>query len=406
MKVLEVNYTDLPGRIFDGYDLHLELRKKGVDARQVVLNKLSDTETVDQIIKDSIMQMQLEEYERRNRISHLIYPNASIFEKMDVVKKADLIHYHILHNYMFSLFDYEELMNNHRSVWTIHDPWIVTGDCIYPLICEKWLDGCENCPNTDGYGYGAKPKNTHFMWERKREALSSINPHIIVSCNFMKKYLEDSPLTKHFNKIHTIPFGVKIEENEKKKGLDREFFSINEKDIVIGFRAEEGSVKGCQYIHEALRKLNVQNQITIITVGNAKISEDIEKRYQVIQLGWVNDSNLMKKFWNVVEIFIMPSLAESFGLMAIEAMAHQCAVVCFENTTVEELTEAPMCGVTASYASASSIKEKLEHLIQQKDDIILRGKLGREIVESKYRFETYVDKHIELYKEIVMEKEI
>lgn len=404
MKVLEVNYTDLPGRIFNGYDLHIELNKRGIEARQAVLNKLSNTDTVEQVIKDSILQMQLEEYERRNQISHLIYPNAAIFEKMDIVQNADLIHYHILHNFMFSLLDYEKLMKSHRSIWTIHDPWIITGDCIYPLTCDRWLKGCKECPNAQGYGYGAKPGNTHFMWERKREAFRNINPHVIVSCDFMKKYLNNSPLTSHFTHIHTIPFGVHLEANEKKKGFERGFFSIDKEDIVIGFRAEEGEVKGCQYLYEALRKLDVQNVITILTVGSARIPEDIEKKYRVIQLGWVTDNEVMKKFWNAVDVFIMPSLAESFGLMAIEAMAHQCAVVCFEHTTIEELTEAPDCGVAAKYASAESLKEKLEELLQEKDNIIFRGNLGREIVKEKYRFETYVDKHIKLYENIMMEK--
>jgi len=404
MKVLEVNYTDLPGRIFNGYDLHLELNKRGMDASQAVLHKFSNTGTVYEIIRDPLIQMQLEEYERINQISHLIYPNAAVFERMKNVKEADLIHYHIIHNHMFSLYDYELLMNSHRSVWTIHDPWIVTGDCIYPLACDKWKMGCEDCTNTDGYGYGAKPDNTHFMWGIKKEVLKNINPHIVVSCDFMKNYIQNSPLTKHFNHLHTIPFGVKLDDNEKKKGEDRDFFSIARQDIVLGFRAEEGSIKGGKYIYDALRSLGVQKQITVITVGSAKIPNDIKRKYNVIELGWVNDDTLMKKFWNVVDVFIMPSLAESFGLMAIEAMAQRCAVVCFKDTTVEEITDAPKCGVAADYASASSLKQKLTDLIQNKDEIIYRSNLGRKIVESNYRFDMYVDRHIELYKEVMMEK--
>lgn len=85
-------------------------------------------------------------------------------------------------------------------------------------------------------------------------------------------------------------------------------------------------------------------------------------------------------------------------------MAQRCAVVCFKNTTVEEITGAPECGVAADYASASSLKQKLADLIQNKDEIIYRGNLGRKIVESKYRFDMYVDRHIELYKKVMMEK--
>ena len=50
------------------------------------------------------------------------------------------------------------------------------------------------------------------------------------------------------------------------------------------------------------------------------------------------------------------------------------------------------------------LKQKLADLIQNKDEIIYRGNLGRKIVESKYRFDMYVDRHIELYKKVMMEK--
>ena len=73
MKVVEVNYTDLPGRIFNGYDLHLELNKRGIYATQNVLHKLSNTGTVYEIIKDPLVQMQLEEYEKINQMANLIY---------------------------------------------------------------------------------------------------------------------------------------------------------------------------------------------------------------------------------------------------------------------------------------------------------------------------------------------
>ena len=44
MKVLQVNCTDLPGS-FSGYSLNMELRKEGIDARQVVLEQYSERDS-------------------------------------------------------------------------------------------------------------------------------------------------------------------------------------------------------------------------------------------------------------------------------------------------------------------------------------------------------------------------
>ena len=104
------------------------------------------------------------------------------------------------------------------------------------------------------------------------------------------------------------------------------------------------------------------------------------------------------------DIFIMPSLAESFGLMAIEAMACKCAVVCFDNTSVADITYAPEYAVTATYADCNDLAKKIKKLINN-ENIRLRYQFeGYEFVKRQYKFEEYVNKHIELYKEIMGEK--
>ena len=50
----------------------------------------------------------------------------------------------------------------------------------------------------NGYRYAAKPDNTHFMWEMKKELLKSINPHIVVSCGFMKEDIQNQSVNKAF----------------------------------------------------------------------------------------------------------------------------------------------------------------------------------------------------------------
>ena len=57
INILQVNYTDLPGKVFNGYDLNCGLRKKGFYATQIVLDKYSnnDDETVLSVKKDLVL---------------------------------------------------------------------------------------------------------------------------------------------------------------------------------------------------------------------------------------------------------------------------------------------------------------------------------------------------------------
>ena len=401
MKVLQVNKTDLVGGIFDGYELNKELRKCGIDAKQIVLHKSSRDETVIELEKDIILHQQLCEYEKQHSINNVLMPYAKNLINRKEYQEADVIHYHIIQNRMISILDYPLLMNNKKSIWTIHDFWMLTGNCIHPLECNKWKTICMECSKLDEYDYEMQRDNTTFMWNLKKQMLEQINPHIVVSTSFVENYVKTSPLTKHFTNIYKIPFGVDIKkydaisEHESRKKLQ-----VDNQDIVIGFRAETSSIKGCSYIYEVLRRLENTNKITILCVGPGQIPADIKQKFRVIELGWLNEEYQVIEFLKACDIFMMPSLAETFGMMAIEAMAAKCAVVCFKDTVVEEIVNAPKIGLAAEYKSVDSLFEQLLLLIYDKVNLEKHKECGYNWVGEKYKFEDYVQRHKELYEQV------
>lgn len=402
MNILEVNYADKVGHIFNGYDLHRALMQKDVKAKQLVIDKRTKDDSVVKLRIDTILHQQIKEIERQYSISNLLYPYGTEIENMKEFQEADIVHYHILHNGMISLLDYPKLMNQKLSVWTIHDPWILTGCCVHPLKCKKWKSGCESC---NRYRESLLPlmyDNTAFMWNVKKEVLSKINPNIVVSSNFMKEYLQKSPLTGHFNKITVIPFGIKTQQyNIQDKMIIKGKNTRKDDTITIGFRAEVNYIKGNYYLYEALRKIKNKKKFELLCVGSGQIPDDIKRDFYITELGWIDDEKKLIDFFLASDIFVMPSLAESFGLMAVEAMAAGCLVICFENTIVAEIVEAPNCGAAVEYLSDTQLCKMIEKLAYQPEEIARRGKLGRKIVEEKYQFADYVDKHRQLYETIL-----
>ena len=405
MNVLEVNYTDLPGRLFNGFDLHLALNREGIVSRQLVKSKLSDIPTVEQFPFNSLSDYLFKYEETLHSIKNIIYPYAINIVEHNFYKDADIVHYHILHNDVVSLFDYPLLMNNKKTVWTLHDPWIFTGNCIHPFECQKWKTGCGNCNNPEP-GFAMRADNTACMWQIKKEILSQINPWIVVASDFMKRFVEASPLTSHWNKIIKIPFGVDVDNYKiEERDSARTSFALSKDDFVIGFR-ESSYIKGCDFIYEALRKLDniaIKN-IVLMTVGEKDlIPADIKGKYRVIELSWVNDSSKMIYFHLACDLFLMPSLAESFGMMAVEAMAAKTPVVCFKNTVLEEITAASDVGLAVDYKSSDGIANAIVEMLEQPNERERRGDAGRKKVENEYAFSEYVYKHIRLYEQIMTE---
>ena len=104
---------------------------------------------------------------------------------------------------------------------------------------------------------------------------------------------------------------------------------IPKDNIVVAFRVHHEN-KGVEHVRKALEKMETDAPITLLTVGNEGQMNDFRKKYQVVDMGWVKNDALMVKIYQASDIFLMPSTAEAFGMMAMEAMACGKPVLVFD----------------------------------------------------------------------------
>ena len=400
MNIIEVNFTDLMGKRYNGYDLHKELNKKGHYAVQIVKKKTGNLDSVISLEDDFIEDNLLLYTEKKLSLQNVLFLYGKKMMKLSNFLKADIVHYHISYNNMLSLLDMPQLLQKKKSIWTFHDLWPVTGRCIHPMECNGWKKGCQRCERISETPFDMSFDNASMMWNIKKDMFSKVNLDIIVPSFYMKRFLIESPMTQHIKHIHVIPFGIRTEMfilNKEKIRLENQ---ISREDFVIGFRADDNPIKGCKYIYNILRNL-VNKRIIIATVGGGMIPEDIKNKFRIIDYGWQNDEKIMAQFYNLCDVFIMPSEAESFGMMAIEAMASATPVICFKGTVVEELIYAPKCGIAVNYRDSYELQKAVRFLIDNEEERLKRAELSRKIAVEKYRFYDYVEQHITVYKEIL-----
>ncbi len=403
MKIVEVNYTDLDGQVFNGYDLMNCLNNQGYDIWQVVRKKKSHNARVIEVGYDWIVHEQIRELERKYRVENILFPYSKLIKGLEVVKKADILHMHILHNDFISLFDYSDLFEGKKVVWTIHDPWVLTGGCIHPFECKGWLNKCDICDELPSKIYHTDAVNVVDMRIVKENMWKLISPEIIVSSNFMQKLIQESPMTQQCLNVHKIPFGVKIRKNGSMELLElKKKRILSGKRLTLGFRVSNDINKGCVLLYEALRMFSLESKIKLLAVGTGRIPFDLKEKYEIEELGWCQETE-MEHFWNRVDFFVMPSLAETFGLMAIESMAAYVPVICFENTSVAEVTKAPKIGMSAKWGSSADLGRIISECISNNKEMIIRALAGRALVEEKYTFEEYIQKHKQLFERLMVE---
>lgn len=405
MNILFITAYDSMGQQFNGYLLQNELIHLGHHSNMIVLDKSIDDPHVHLLGNKPtrLLNRALTRIERRLSF-HTILPNLGLsLLQSPLYKNADIIHLQLLHSRPFiSLLHLPEISKHKKVIWTIHDPWITTGHCIHPLECQKWLTGCGSCPDLK-LPIPMRNENTALNYKIKKWAMERSNIHLVASSQWMVKRFQASPILSHLP-YTVIPFGVNkniFHPIEKQRA--RRVLNIPENADVILFRwAPNYILKGPQYIKEALEQYNPVRETYIITLeeDHTRGLGDLNPKYKFVDMGWVKDREEIAMILNTADVFLMPSLAESFGLMAIESMACGTPVIVFKSTALEEITYAPKGGIAVNYKDAGAIAEAIQQVLQDEEFKHKIIKDALEIIDQNYTIEKYAYNHIELYKNI------
>ena len=92
---------------------------------------------------------------------------------------------------------------------------------------------------------------------------------------------------------------------------------------------------------------------------------DLERK-GMLHLAGANPRPKMPLFWNSVDIAVVPSLSESFGLVALEALACGVPVIASAAGGLKEIVVDGECGLLVSPANAAALSRALRELICNK----------------------------------------
>jgi glycosyltransferase involved in cell wall biosynthesis len=404
MKIVYVNDNDLIGSRFNGHDLQIMLNKNGYEAKQFVMRREGGNDNTLTMVSTEggrFIREKCNEFEGKVSLQSVIYPFGELLAEKREFQEANVVHYHLIFNYFMSLYSFEKLSKMKPTVWTFHDPWAMTGHCIHPVECDGWKAGCNPCPYLNRH-VALNEDNASSIWNIKMDIYKRLDIDIVVASQWMYDMVKKSPLTKHFKRVHLIPFGIDLDLFKRRKNREeiRKKLKIKKDSFVIMFRQDGQEWKGLKYIKEMLSNLKSKKPVTILAVGGTGLLEEEKKKYQVIEYEWVNNNDLMVDLYSAADLFLMPSVAEAFGLMAIESMACNLPVIVFEGTSLPSVTFSPKCGIALKKGDTETFVKTVERLISDPKECKERGVLGRKLVEEHYQIERYHNQLIGLYEEI------
>ena len=213
------------------------------------------------------------------------------------------------------------------------------------------------------------------MWRVKQRVFAEIHVDIVVASRFMLDMAQRSPFTSHLQRIHHIPFGIEADAflPEHEKPASRARLGIPNDDFVVLFRSASAEAKGLTHIIKALAAKPPSRPTTLLTLDRKHLVKSLSSHYNIVELGWVESQSRLARAFSACDVFLMPSTAEAFGLMALEAMAAGRPTVCFEGTSLPSITHAPNCGIAVSMGDHPALRAAIDDLSRNPDEARRRG---------------------------------
>lgn len=202
-------------------------------------------------------------------------------------------------------------------------------------------------------------------------------------------------------KVKTIPFGV-----------DTTKFSTHKRNmsnrITLGIVKSLEEIYGIKYLIEAFAKIAFKYMNTeLLIVGDGPLESELKTMCKklniedrVIFAGKIPNSKIPDML-SSIDIFVMPSLSESFGVSILEAEACGLPVVATNVGGIPEVVRDSETGFLVAPGDSNAIAEKLCLLVEDGKMREKFGAYGRKFVELNYDWKDSVEKMYELYSSIL-----
>ena len=405
IKVLGLNWSDGIGSRFNGLSITKALGDLDVEyklfAGKVHLGGHVNSLGKEFVEKNSTAHARVSKIESRLGLqSKLFWTTREIFQTKEYVE-ADLIHLHILHNGWFRL---EEVLRIKKPiVWTIHDLWITTGHCIAPGECEMWKRNCLKCPDL-ARPMSVERDRARFEVKRKEKILQELDARYIVSTNWSKEQLiEKYPFIE--SRLKVIPFGIdqsKFFPKWKERGNLRKKLGISEDTMVILIRASTDPQKNLQFAKFAIGALKRKGKFHIFTLEQMNHFSTSEfSDLTCTDFGWILEEDKLADIYSAADIFLMPSTSETFGMMALEAMACGTTVVYQRETAVDSVVNADTRLTFRKNARPIELTTILEDIQTDPKCLALESERVRLRAVTEFSIEKYAFNVASHYKDVL-----
>ena len=320
-------------------------------------------------------------------------------------QKPSILHLHNLHGGYFDPRSLAELSAELPVMLTLHDAWLLSGNCAHSFGCERWKSGCGNCPDISIYP-GLKVDTTHLNWKRRRDIFDHSKLYIVTPCQWLLDKVNESILAP-----------AMLEGRVIYNGVDTSIFFPGDKQLArreLGLPANEpiflfvaNGIKNNPFKdYVTLRKIiellggQSQSPLHFIALGEDGEKEQVGQ-VTIHYISRTTDMSLVAQYYRASDLYMHVAKAETFPNTVLEAMACGVPVIASNVGGIPEQVDDGVTGLLIPAQNADLMAQSANLLMR---DSALREKMGEaasQRIKDRFTLARQVEQYLKWYEEIL-----
>jgi glycosyltransferase involved in cell wall biosynthesis len=197
-----------------------------------------------------------------------------------------------------------------------------------------------------------------------------------------------APFAKSADKLQVLYHGVNLSEFAAANPVDfRRSLNLGEHDVLVGVVGRISEAKGpFQFVRAVAPLLEADSQLHAAVIGAAaeqdqfyltQMQEYVDHcaaRAQFHLTGWRDD---IPQIMKGLDVLVLPSAGEAFGIVVIEAMAAGKPVIAYAVGAVPEVIVDQVTGLHVPPGDVTALRQAIERLVVNRAERLRMGEAGR-----------------------------
>lgn len=306
---------------------------------------------------------------------------------------CDIVHISNLHVNYFDLDALKEITKYKPVVLNVSDLWLLTGGEAYS-------------PFDDGFKKGIATSNNIALyplrnpWIDRRQKMMNKKHELFKSLKDRLFYMTNSEWTaRQFTSSWIMSFGADYKTIVP--GVNTNIFfnknNRNWKKLRVLLYYTNSQFKNSENILHALNKITIPIDLYVfgnnIEIENPNITTIPIAKY-------IDKQSELAEVFNHADVFLYPSIVETFGMMAAEAKACGTCVIGTRFTAIEEQIKDKETGILVSHNNPIELSKAIEWCAENLAQTRAIGKNAAQDILTHYTLERYMKETVEYYKYI------